>query len=251
MPITAQPGAIPLKVDGEAFIFLARSHGFWPYQLEVWAAHHHKGCGVAREDDVAKRGDVTRARGVAKRRAVAKDQVASGGTIQVDDVAKGDGDVEAVKADMAQRDDVAKGDGDVEAVKADLTQADDVTNGTEVTEVKPDMTQGDNMTEVSGHSKAGETQLAATTTANPCATILQAIVAEATEYSKKSIDDRLTFVEKLLGAKSLETMIRIQSDYAKTSHEDFVAQTKKMGELCLTGDTFRGASGSLTPAKAC
>jgi hypothetical protein len=211
MPITAQPGAIPLKVDGEAFIFLARSHGFWPYQLEVWAAHHHKGCGVAREDDVAKRGDVTRARGVAKRRAVAKDQVASGGTIQVDDV--------------------AKGDGDVEAVKADLTQADDVTNGTEVTEVKPDMTQGDNMTEVSGHSKAGETQLAATTTANPCATILQAIVAEATEYSKKSIDDRLTFVEKLLGAKSLETMIRIQSDYAKTSHEDFVAQTKKMGEL--------------------
>src|SRR5271157_741888 len=93
------------------------------------------------------------------------------------------------------------------------------------------MTQGDNMTEVSGHSKAGETQLAATTTANPCATILQAIVAEATEYSKKSIDDRLTFVEKLLGAKSLETMIQIQSDFAKTSYEDFVAQTKKMGEL--------------------
>ena len=87
------------------------------------------------------------------------------------------------------------------------------------------------MTEVSVHSKAGETQLDATTAANPCATILQAIVAEATEYSKKSIDDRLTFVEKLLGAKSLETMIRIQSDYAKTSYEDFVAQTKKMGEL--------------------
>ena len=56
---------------------------------------------------MAKRGDVTRARGVAKRRAVAKDQFASG--------------------DMTQQDAVTKGDGDVEAVKADLTQADDVT----------------------------------------------------------------------------------------------------------------------------
>ena len=186
---------------------------------------------MAREDDVAKRRDVTRARGVAKRRAAAKDQVASGGTIQVDDVATGDEDAEVIKADMTQRDEVAKGDGDVEAVEADLTQADEVTNGVEVTEVKPDMTQGDNMTEVPDYSQSGEAQLDATMAANSCATILQAIVAEATEYSKKSLDDRLIFVEKLLGAKSLETVIRIQSDYAKTSYECFVAQTKKMGEL--------------------
>jgi DNA-binding NtrC family response regulator len=166
---------------------------------------------VAREDDVAKRRDATRARGVAKQRAVAKDQVASGRTIQVDEV--------------------ATGDEGAEAIKADLTQADEVTTGIEVTEVKPDMTQGDNMTEVPDYSQAGKAQLDATTAANPCATILQAIVAEATEYSKKSIDDRLAFVEKLLGAKSLDTVIQIQSDFAKTSYEDFVAQTKKLGEL--------------------
>jgi hypothetical protein len=71
----------------------------------------------------------------------------------------------------------------------------------------------------------------ATTASNRCAQILQAIVAETTEYSKKSVDDRLTFVEKLLGAKSLDTVIQIQSDYAKTSYEGFVVQTKKMGEL--------------------
>ena len=80
--------------------------------------------------------------------------------------------------------------------------------------------------------KLGTEQLASNTTAaSSFLDKVQAIVAEATEYSKKSIDDRLTFVEKLLGAKSLETIIRIQSDYAKTSYEDFVAQTKKMGEL--------------------
>jgi hypothetical protein len=114
--------------------------------LRHGAAHHHKGCGVAREDDVAKRRDVTRARGVAKQRAVAKDQVASGRTIQVDEV--------------------ATGDEGAEAIKADLTQADEVTTGIEVTEVKPDMTQGDNMTEVPDYSQAGKAQLDATTAAN-------------------------------------------------------------------------------------
>jgi len=38
-------------------------------------------------------------------------------------------------------------------------------------------------------------------------------------------------VEKLLGAKSLETVIQIQSEYAKTSYAAFVAQAAKMGEL--------------------
>ena len=108
------------------------------------------------------------------------------------------------------------------------------------------------MTEVSNSSKAGEAQLDATTAANPCAAILQAIVAEATEYSKKSIDDRLIFVEKLLGVKSLETMIRIQSDYAKTSYEDFVAQTKKMGELYsnLAKEAFKPIETAITKVQA-
>jgi hypothetical protein len=57
------------------------------------------------------------------------------------------------------------------------------------------------------------------------------IVAEATDYSKKSLDDRLAFVEKLLGAKSFDTAIQIESEYAKTSFEGFVAEATKMGEL--------------------
>lgn len=58
-----------------------------------------------------------------------------------------------------------------------------------------------------------------------------AIIAEATDYAKKSMDNRLAFVEKLLGAKSFESAIQIQSEYAKTSYEGFVAETTKMGEL--------------------
>jgi hypothetical protein len=62
-------------------------------------------------------------------------------------------------------------------------------------------------------------------------TNMLAIVAEATDYSKKSLDDRLVFVEKLLGAKSFDSAIQIQSEYAKTFFEGFVAEATKMGEL--------------------
>jgi hypothetical protein len=62
-------------------------------------------------------------------------------------------------------------------------------------------------------------------------TDIRAVVTEATDYSTKSLDNRLAFVEKLLGAKSFDTAIQIQSEYAKTSFEGFVAQATKMGEL--------------------
>ena len=79
---------------------------------------------------------------------------------------------------------------------------------------------------------AGDVQLNALTTNLPSfGTIVEAIFAEGTDYMKKSVDTRLAFVEKLLGAKSLDTVIQIQSEYAKTSHADFVAQATKMGEL--------------------
>ncbi|MGI8568463.1 MAG: phasin family protein [Methylocella sp.] len=65
-------------------------------------------------------------------------------------------------------------------------------------------------------------------------TVLQAIFAEGADYTKKSVEIRLTLVEKLLGAKSLETVIQIQSDYAKTAYAAFIAQATKMGELHST-----------------
>ena len=62
-------------------------------------------------------------------------------------------------------------------------------------------------------------------------TVLHAIFAEGADYTKKAVESRLAVVEKLLGAKSLETVIQIQSEYAKTSYAAFVAQAAKMGEL--------------------
>ena len=79
---------------------------------------------------------------------------------------------------------------------------------------------------------AGDGQLdAAAMEATSFVTIFQAIFAEGGDYTKKSVESRLAVVEKLLGCKSLETVIQIQSEYAKMAYAAFVAQAAKMGEL--------------------
>ncbi|MGH9809754.1 MAG: phasin family protein [Terriglobia bacterium] len=59
----------------------------------------------------------------------------------------------------------------------------------------------------------------------------QTIATEMADYSKKSFEDGSKVMEKLLGAKSLDKAIEIQTDYAKTAYEGFVAQATKIGEL--------------------
>jgi hypothetical protein len=60
---------------------------------------------------------------------------------------------------------------------------------------------------------------------------VQAIAAETADYSKKSFEEGSTALEQLLGARSFEKAVEIQTAYAKTAYEGFVAQATKMGEL--------------------
>ena len=59
----------------------------------------------------------------------------------------------------------------------------------------------------------------------------QAIATEVADYSKKSFEDSAAAWEKLMGAKSVEKAMEVQSEYLKSSYEDFVAQSTKLGEL--------------------
>ena len=59
----------------------------------------------------------------------------------------------------------------------------------------------------------------------------QAIATEVADYSKKSFEDGSKVMEKLLGVKSFEKAIEIQTDYAKSAYEGFVAQATKMSTL--------------------
>ena len=60
---------------------------------------------------------------------------------------------------------------------------------------------------------------------------IQAIAIEMADYSKKVFEQGTAAAEKLIGAKSLEKAIEVQSDYAKSSYESFVAEATKLGEL--------------------
>ena len=60
---------------------------------------------------------------------------------------------------------------------------------------------------------------------------LQTLTTEATDYSKKTYEENTAMLEKLFGAKSLDKAFEIQSSYAKSAYEDFVAQATKMNEL--------------------
>jgi hypothetical protein len=60
---------------------------------------------------------------------------------------------------------------------------------------------------------------------------LQAIAGEVTDYSKKSFEDGTRAFEQLLGAKSFEQVIEIQSQYARMAYEAYVAELSKLGEM--------------------
>ena len=59
----------------------------------------------------------------------------------------------------------------------------------------------------------------------------QAIASETTDYSKRSLESTSSFVEKLLGTRSIETAIQLQSEFAKSHFEGLIAQTTKIGEI--------------------
>ena len=82
----------------------------------------------------------------------------------------------------------------------------------------------------------------------------QAIATEFADYSKKSFEEGSAAFEKLLGAKSVEKAIEIQTAYAKSAYETFVAEATKMGELYTdlakeSYKPFEGMIAKVAPAK--
>ena len=59
----------------------------------------------------------------------------------------------------------------------------------------------------------------------------QAIAAEVTDYSKKAFEDGTRAFEQLIGAKSVEQAVEIQSQYAKKAYDTYIAEMSKIGEM--------------------
>jgi phasin family protein len=84
---------------------------------------------------------------------------------------------------------------------------------------------------------------------------VQAIASAYGDYTKKSFEDTKSFVEKLSGVKSLDKAFEVQSEFAKSAYETFVAESQKIAGLYgdLAKQTFKPLEGMVakfTPASS-
>ena len=59
----------------------------------------------------------------------------------------------------------------------------------------------------------------------------QAIAAEMGDYTKRSFEQGSATLEKLMGTKSVEQAVEIQTSYAKRAYDDYMQQVTKIGGL--------------------
>jgi phasin family protein len=108
-------------------------------------------------------------------------------------------------------------------------------------------------TNVEEIQKFGKQQFEAVTAATTSLSKgLQEIATETTDYSKKALAANTSVVEKLLGAKNVETAVQIQSEFAKSAYESFVAEVTKLGELYakLAKEAFKPMESAYVKAPA-
>jgi hypothetical protein len=79
----------------------------------------------------------------------------------------------------------------------------------------------------------------------------QAIAVEMADYSKKAFEDGSAALEKLFGIKSFDKAIEVQTEYARTAYEGFVAEATKLGELYsdLAKETYKPFEAVMPRAK--
>lgn len=79
----------------------------------------------------------------------------------------------------------------------------------------------------------------------------QAIAAETTDYSKRSLESSAAFVEKLLGVTKFDQAVALQQDYAKSSYEGMVAEMTKLGEMYanVAKEAFKPVEGAMVKVK--
>ena len=78
----------------------------------------------------------------------------------------------------------------------------------------------------------------------------QAIAAETAEYSKKAYEANVAHVEALMSVKSVEAAIELNTSFAKTAVEGYLAELNKLGEMYsdIAKQTYEPAKAAATKA---
>lgn len=79
---------------------------------------------------------------------------------------------------------------------------------------------------------------------------LQAIASETGEYSRKAYEANVAHVEALMTVKSLEAAIELNTSFAKTAVEGYLAELNKLGEMYsdFAKQTYTPAQAAATKA---
>src|SRR5712672_3307315 len=79
---------------------------------------------------------------------------------------------------------------------------------------------------------------------------MQTIANAYSAYTRKSLEETTSFVEKLTGVRSLDKAIEIQAEFAKQAYETFVAESQRICELYseLAKQIFKPFAGLLPKA---
>ena len=70
---------------------------------------------------------------------------------------------------------------------------------------------------------------------------MQTIANAYRDYTRKSVQQNRSFVEKLMGVRSLDKAVEVQTDYATQAYENFVAESQRICGLYseLAGQALR------------
>jgi hypothetical protein len=60
---------------------------------------------------------------------------------------------------------------------------------------------------------------------------VQAIILAVGDYTRKSFEDGNAFTEKLVGVRSFDKAVEVQTEYARKAYETSVTELQKIGEL--------------------
>ena len=70
---------------------------------------------------------------------------------------------------------------------------------------------------------------------------VEALNAEFLAFSKSAMEDSIAAAKAAMGAKTLQDLIELQTDFAKTSFDSYLQQSSKFGEMAarVAQDTFQ------------
>ena len=61
---------------------------------------------------------------------------------------------------------------------------------------------------------------------------IEAINAELLAFTKKAVEDSVSATKALMGAKTVKELVDLQSDFAKTTFDELMSKSSKIGEMC-------------------